>query len=95
MKLKNFDSEIAYQLLMYLADNETFPSLAKFKEVKKSEVAEMLKEIAQSIKQSAQAEATVQRTQLDESDLSAKTMSVLSQLSPKEEMILFKTFKLV
>ncbi len=95
MKFKNFTKETVYELLTYLAENEDFSSLETLKSFSKKEVVEILKEIALGLKEEMNTEEVGARPSLSDTNLSPKTISVLSSLSPKEELLLFKTFKVV
>ncbi len=95
MKLKNFSADTVSELLIYLAEHEEFPSLKNLREFKKEEVCDMLKELAQSLKEASLTEGGFQKADLNGFELSSKALSLISALSPREENILFKSFKLI
>ena len=96
MKFKDLSQEAVAELLYFLADNEDFSSLKNLKGmVSKNEVMEVLKEIADQIKIQATEEDPVQKPDYTEQNLSPKALSLISCLSPREEMLLFRSFKIV
>ncbi|MBI2339890.1 MAG: hypothetical protein HYU99_05950 [Deltaproteobacteria bacterium] len=95
MRFKDVTKDAVCELLFYLAENEEFPSLAKLKTFTKSEVAEIIKEIAFQLKGEMADEGPRQKLNSANFDLSSKALSLISCLSPREEQLLFKSFKLL
>lgn len=96
MKFKNFTKEAVYELLLYLAENEEFQSVKSLKGVKKEDVYGVLQEIADQLKQEVAGEEGLnQRPHYPDFNLSPKAMALISSLSPREEMLLFKSFKII
>lgn len=94
MKFKNLSQELVVELLMHLAKNEDFASLKTLKAFSKEEVAEVLIEIAEHLKNEITLETLGQKVDFNNFDLSTQAQSLISCLSPREEMILFKSFKI-
>lgn len=91
MKFKDFNKEVVGYLLEHLAKCERFES-AKALGIESSEVAQVLRELASHISQLT--EETVERPRYDDLSLSPKAMALISCLSPHEEAVLFKSFRL-
>ena len=95
MKFKNVTKEAVCELLLYLADQEEFESLKSLKSFTKEEVQEVLREIVVQLREELTEEGGNQRPHYQEYNLSPKALSLISCLSPREEMLLFKSFKLL
>lgn len=96
MKFKNFTKEAVCELLLYLAENEEFQSVKSLKGIKKEDVYGVLQEIADQLKQEVTGEEGLnQRPHYPDFNLSPKAMALISSLSPREEMLLFKSFKII
>ncbi|HBF12738.1 MAG TPA: hypothetical protein DDW49_05025 [Deltaproteobacteria bacterium] len=96
MKFKDLSPEAVAELLNFLADHEEFESLKNLKGIfTREEVAGILKEVSVQIRTQASEEEPVQKPDYSEQSLSPKAMSLISSLSPREEMLLFKSFKLI
>lgn len=95
MKLKNISNETASELLLYLVEHEDFPSLKGLKTFSKEEVIEILKEISLMLKEASVQEAGFQKADVSGFELSSQALSLISCLSPREETILFKSFRLL
>lgn len=95
MKFKNITKEAVCELLLYLAEHEEFESLKSLKAFTKEEMQEVLREIAIQLKEELTDEGGSQRPHYQEYNLSPKALSLISCLSPREELLLFKSFKLL
>lgn len=95
MHFKSHTPEAVSELLLYLAENEDFSSTKSIgSSFSKKEIKNILKEIAEQIKDSGFEEEAPRANYSDQS-LSPKALSLISCLSPREEMLLFKSFKIV
>ena len=95
MKFKNMSREAVTELLLYLAENEPFSSLTAFKGLNLEDVQEVFREMAFQLKEEVTEEGGSQRPQYSSFNLSPKAMALISALSPREEMLLFKSFRLL
>lgn len=95
MEFKNYPKEVVSEILMHLADHESFGSLKGLKDVSRKEVAEIIREISKKLKAESEAELTGEKPSYTEHKLSQKTLALISCLSPREEMLLFKSFHLI
>ncbi len=96
MKFESFTKEAICELLEYLADNETFASVKGLEEFKVDDVKNLLKKIASEIDDQVVEEVqAAQKPQYSQYNLSPKALSLISCLSPREEMLLFKSFHLL
>lgn len=96
MKFKNFSKEAVSELLVYLSESEEFQSIRAVTGFSKKDVCEVLEEIAIQLKQeSVTEEGMNQRPNYPDFNLSPKAMALISSLSPREEMLLFKSFKII
>lgn len=87
--------EAVTELLLFLAENESFASLSALKGLTVEDVQEVIREIAFQLKEEVTEEGPDQRPQYSSFKLSPKAMALISTLSPREEMLLFKSFKLL
>lgn len=94
MKFKNVTKEAVCELLFYLAEKEDFSSIKKLKGFNQEEVAEIIRELAIQLKNQVADEGPNQKANSEEFNLSPKALSLISCLSPREELLLFKSFKL-
>lgn len=95
MKFKNHSHEAISELLLLLAEKETFDSLKGLREFKQEEVSDILKEIAIALKEESLTEGGGNKADLSSFELTSQALSLISSLSPREETILFKSFKLI
>jgi hypothetical protein len=95
MKFSKATKEAVTELLTYLAEQENFKSFSTAHGFDKEEIKEVLLEIAVQLKKEASEEMPNQRVNYNEFELSPKALSLISCLSPREEMLLFKTFRLM
>lgn len=82
------------ELLEYLAENESFASVKGFYSIKPNDVRSVLDELANQIRDLSVDEPIMRRSQVKEKDLASKTSQAISKLSPKEEEVLFRSFKI-
>lgn len=94
MELKNYTKDAVAELLVYLADNEDFKSATKLKSFTKKDIKSVLRELADSIKTDSAKDALVHKNELSQKDFSANLNKVVSSLSPHEESLLFKSFRI-
>lgn len=87
--------EAVCELLLFLAENESFESLSALKGLNLEDVQEVFREMAFQLKDEVTEEGGNQRPQYSSFKLSPKAMALISALSPREEMLLFKSFKLL
>ncbi|MBX7149200.1 hypothetical protein K1X76_08935 [bacterium] len=95
MKFNNLSREAVSELLMFLAENESFDSIKKQKGVTRQDVVEIFKEISKQLMEEELKEGVEQRVQFNDSEFSPKVQALISSLSPREEMLLFKSFKIL
>lgn len=93
MKFSKFTPEMVSELLVHLADHERFSSLKPL-HLAKGDIQNMLHEIADQIKEVTQNGPVVNRSQIKKEDFTSQTSRVISHLSPLEEDILLKSFKI-
>lgn len=96
MHLRHHSKEEAIEILTYLAAEDPLISLREVKWMKLGEVRDLLKDVAEHLKrdtQSDQSHAMHNVTQ-DPDGLSLQAKQIISTLSPREEKLLYKTFKL-
>lgn len=94
MKFKNLTHEAVCELLLYLAEYEDFESIKRLNGLKKEMVREIFQEIAAQLRQEMNSETTA-RPDYSHLNLSSEALSIISSLSPREEMLLFKSFRLI
>lgn len=98
MKLRAMPKHTAAELLLFLAENEDFPSVSKLlgKDVLVEEVKVVLREISAELMFEAEQEVGGEKYDLkNESHLSPQAKKIISYLSPNEEKTLLETFGLV
>jgi len=95
MKFKDFSASTVAELLNFLADHEKFESIKQLGEVSSSQVKDILRTISAQLKDSEVADSTYNKADVGSFELSSQAMQLVSCLSPREETILFKSFKLV
>ena len=93
MKFSKFTPEMVSELLLHLADHERFSSLKPLN-LTKDDIQTMLHEVADQIKEATQDGPVVSRSQIKKKDFASQTSRVISHLSPLEEDILLKSFKI-
>lgn len=94
MKFANFSQEAVAELLIYLADHEDFKSIQDMKNITKGDVKNMLAELAEHLKEKAEKQPIMRKSQLKQKQLGVNTSQVISKLTPKEEEILFQSFRI-
>ncbi len=95
MKFKDFSCSTVGELLTYLADNEKFESVKQLGEMSPNQVKDILRVIAAELKKSDVMDSAYNKADVGSFELSSQAMKLVSCLSPREETILFKSFKLV
>lgn len=90
MKLKRYSKAEAIEILTYLADEDPFLSLRQARDIKVDQVRELLKELAQHL----ETEVDPDQTDFEHEGISTQAKQILSTLSPREERLLVKSFKL-
>lgn len=94
MKFSKFSNEMVAELLTHLADHEKFASLKGLRDISPSDVQELFYELSSSLKENSQNQPVVSRAAVNKKDFSATTNQVISHLSPNEEDMLLKSFKI-
>lgn len=94
MKFSKFSHDMVAELMVFLADNEPFGSVNRVKDVSRSDVCTLFYEIAEEVKKASENLPVLKRSELRQTDLSDKTHQVISNLSPQEENILLRSFKI-
>ena len=94
MKFKNFTHEMVSEILRHLADNEKFSSLKETSAIKNTDVKELFYDMAQQLDDMAKETPVMRKSQLHRGELSNTTQEVISSLSPNEENMLFKSFRI-
>lgn len=95
MKFSKATKEAVTELLTLLADQEDFKSLSAAQGFEKEEIKEVLLEIATQLKKEADEEVPSGRVNYNDFEFTPKALSLISCLSPREEQLLFKTFRLM
>ena len=94
MKFSRFSHDMVAELLVYLAENEQFASIKRIKDINRGDVQTLLYEMAEQVKKLSESQAVVSRSEIRSNDLSDTTQEVISNLSPHEETILLRSFKI-
>jgi len=94
MKFKKFSPETVAELLIHLAEKENFDSLKGITEFSKKDVQKLFAEIADQLKELSENEPHMRKEHVSQKDLTDNVYKVISRLSPQEENLLFKTFKI-
>lgn len=94
MKFSKFSHDMVAELMVHLAENESFVSIHKVKDVSRSDIKTLFYEIAEEVKKISDTLPVVNRSEIRKSDLSDSTHDVISHLSPQEENILLRSFKI-
>lgn len=94
MEFKNFSPETVAELLIYLADNDKFDSLKNLKEFSKGDVTNVLRELADQLKTVAATQPVLKKENVRQKDLTDNINRVVGKLTPHEENLLFKSFKI-
>lgn len=94
MKFKKHSPEAVAELLMYLADHEDFKSLKGLKTFSSSEVSSLFREMAKNLQEYALNQPLMAKDDLDQKEISGNLSRVVSHLTPQEENLLFKSFRI-
>lgn len=98
MQFKDFNAEAVCEMLLYLADYEEFHSLKEVG-ISPKEAKDILRELVFLIKSEVGSSEEVvsyqQKASYSSLEISSQAQSLISCLSPREEMLLFRSFKLV
>lgn len=94
MKFSRFSHDMVAELLVFLAENEQFASIKRIKDISRSDVQTLLHEMAEQVKKLSENQAVVNRSEIRGNDLTDTTQEVISNLSPHEETILLRSFKI-
>lgn len=94
MKFTKFSSDMVAELLTHLADYEKFASLKGINNVTKIDIQTMLGELAEQVRATSDRQPIVRKSQLSNKDLAQKTSHAISKLTPKEEELLLKSFRI-
>jgi hypothetical protein len=96
MTFKKYEPEMVCEFLLMLAEKGDFDKItSEFKDIRDDDIRMILKEVSEYLSKRLVEEIPSQRPQYSHLNLSQKAMSVVSCLSPREEMILFKSFKVL
>lgn len=82
------------ELLIYLADNENFDSLKGLKTISKQDVVALLQDMAGQLKEHSLKQPLMRKSHVKQEHLTDKTSKVIANLTPQEEDVLFKSFKI-
>jgi hypothetical protein len=94
MEFKNHTPESVAELLLYLAEHESFQSVKALKEFTRSDVTNILKELAANLQEFSRNSTWIKRQSLSRRNIPDTLHSVIANLSPKEEETLWKSFKI-
>lgn len=94
MQFKKYSPDTIAELLIYLADHEKFSSLAKLKEFTRAEVSQIFRDMADQLLEHAKNQPLVNKQALRNQEIPDSLNKVIANLSPYEENILFKSFKI-
>ena len=95
LQFQKLSKEAVCELLSFLQENEEFSSLKSLKGISKQDVRGVLEEIVTQLQKELIEEMPAQKPNYSDHSLSSDAMSLISCLSPREEMLLFKSFKLL
>ncbi|MBU0506033.1 MAG: hypothetical protein ABII18_07715 [bacterium] len=93
MEFKKYSPETIAELLIYIADHEQLACVDSLNSFTKAEVRHVMHELANNLKEIAGAHPITRRETV-KSDLTDNVFKVISKLSPQEENLLFKSFKI-
>lgn len=93
MKFKDYNLETIAELLTHLAEKESFLSL-RGTNFNKEEVKALLLDMALQLKEQNDAVFMNAKEQVSQRELTDNVYKVISKLTPQEEKILFRTFKI-
>ena len=94
MKFSRFSHDMVAELLVYLAENEEFVSTRKIRDIGRSDIQTMLHEIADEMRKLSEQQPVLNRTEIRKNALSDTTQEVISNLSPQEENMLLRSFRI-
>lgn len=94
MEFKNHTPESVAELLLYLAEHESFQSIKALKEFTRSDVVNILREMAAHLQEFSRNSMWIKRQSLNRRDIPDALHRVIANLSPKEEETLWKSFKI-
>ncbi len=94
MQFKKYSPDTVAELFLYLADHEKFTSLAKLKEFSRADVSGIFREIAEQLLEHVKNVPAISKKSFRGNDIPDSLNKVIANLSPYEENILFKSFKI-
>jgi hypothetical protein len=94
MNFKNYSQDMVAELLVYLADHENFDSIKTLKNISKQDVVALFQDMAGQLKEHSLKQPLMRKSHVKQEDLTDKTSKVIAKLTPQEEEILFKSFKI-
>jgi len=98
IKISTMPRETVVELLLYIAENEDFPSVSKnlIDGITVGEVRAVLRELAVGLAREETSEKRQDRVaMMKEAGISPKARKIISALSPREEKALLSAFDLV
>ena len=95
MKFQNFSNEVVSELLGFLADHEEFNSVKAMGEFSTDEVKSILHQLSKQLREQGLEDMSADKPRYEDLSLSPKALSLISCLSPREEMLLFKSFRVL
>lgn len=94
MKFEAYSHDTVAELLDFIAQHEEFESVRSIRNVTSDDIQAILREIAGQLREEAKNSPIMRKSQIRQQDLTYKTNQVISKLTPQEEEILFKSFKI-
>lgn len=94
MNFKHHTKDAVAELLNYLADHEDFKSIKQLKSFTKGDVTALFREMAESLKNESAKEPLISKQDIKQKEFSPNLNRVVSGLSPHEESLLFKSFRI-
>ncbi len=94
MEFKKYSPDTIAELLIFLADNESFSSLKGLPSFSKAEVSSILHEVANNLKSASHNQITISKDSVKQKEMTDNIHKVISKLTPHEENILLKSFKI-
>jgi len=92
--MKKIPKDALAELLIYIAEHETFASLKDFSSFKPAEVRFALKELAMQLKKELQRDGATGVDIAKLKGIDKRTKQILSALSPRESKLLLRAFSI-
>jgi len=94
MQFNKYSPDTVAELLIYLAENENFSSLKAISGFTKKEVSNVLGELADQLKVYAANQPIVKKESMKKTELAENASRVIANLTPHEESVLLRSFRI-